>query len=192
MALIEVLNLQRMTLVCQDWGGLLGLTIPMAMPERFDSLLVMNTTLGTGDRPLTQGFLDWRAFNNKNPDLAIGKLMARSCPHLSATEAIAYAAPYPDATFKAGVRRFPNLVPDRLDADGAALSRRARDWWANTWSGRTSMVVGATDPVLGPPVMNALAKCIRGCPEPVLLPAAGHFVQEWGDEVLAAALPIVG
>jgi haloalkane dehalogenase len=191
LALIEVLDLKRVMLVCQDWGGLLGLTLPMQMPERFEQLLVMNTMLGTGDQPLSQGFLDWRAWNAKNPDLPIGKLMARSCPHLSADEAAAYDAPYPDTRFKGGVRRFPDLVPDHPDAEGAALSRQARDWWGTTWTGKTAMIVGATDPVLGPPVMQQLARNIRGCPPPVLLLSAGHFVQEWSADVLAAALPLL-
>lgn len=191
MALIEVLDLRRVTLVCQDWGGLIGLTIPMDMVDRFEAVLVMNTALGTGDAPLTQGFLDWRAWNNKNPDMAIAPLMQRACPMLSAAEAAAYSAPYPDMTYKGGVRRFPNLVPDNPDAGGAALSRRARDWWRNDWTGRTAMVVGAKDPVLGPPVMAALARTIRDCPEPVLIPDGGHFVQEWGEQVLAAALPLL-
>lgn len=83
----------------------------------------MNTALGTGEGQLTKGFLEWRAWNNKNPDMAIGKLMARACPQLSAEEVAAYDAPYPDVRFKGGVRRFPNLVPDNPDAGGAALSR---------------------------------------------------------------------
>lgn len=187
-ALIRALDLHDVVLVCQDWGGLLGLTIPMKMPERFTGLLVMNTALGTGDRPLTQGFLDWRAWNNKNPDMAIAKLMQRSCPQLSAAEAAAYEAPYPDASYKGGVRRFPNLVPDQPDAPGAATSRRALEFWKNDWTGSSLMAIGMTDPVLGPPVMHALRKVIRNCPEPLELPEAGHFVQEWGEPVAAAAL----
>ena len=112
--------------------------------------------------------------------------MQRACPHLAHAEAAAYAAPFPDATYKAGVRRFPNLVPDSPDADGAALSRRARDWLRNEWRGPTFMAVGATDPVLGPPVMDELRAVIRGCPEPYVHPQAGHFVQEWGEEVAGA------
>lgn len=188
MALIEVLDLRNVTLVCQDWGGLLGLTIPMAMADRFEALLVMNTALGTGDTPLTKGFLDWRDWNNKNPDMAIAGLMKRACPMLSDAEAAAYEAPYPDAAYKGGVRRFPNLVPDNPDAGGAALSREAREWWRTAWSGRTAMVVGAKDPVLGPLVMAALATIIRNCPDPVMIAEGGHFVQEWADDVLAAAL----
>jgi pimeloyl-ACP methyl ester carboxylesterase len=189
--LVTALELRRVTLVCQDWGGLLGLTIPMDMPARFDGLLVMNTTLGTGDAPLGKGFLDWRAWNAQNPDMAIASLMKRACPMLSDAEAAAYAAPYPDATYKGGVRGFPNLVPDAPDADGAALSRRARDWWRTAWSGRTAMAIGMKDPVLGPPVMRALAGDIRGCPPPVEIADGGHFVQEWGEQVLAGALPLL-
>ncbi len=187
-ALIRALDLRDVVLVCQDWGGLLGLTIPMKMPERFSGLLVMNTSLATGDRPLTQGFLDWRAWNNKNPDMAIAKLMKRSCPHLSDAEAAAYEAPYPDMAYKGGVRRFPNLVPDNPDAPGTELSRRALQFWKNDWNGRSLMAIGMTDPVLGPPVMYGLRKVIRNCPEPLELPEAGHFVQEWGERVAQEAL----
>jgi len=188
LALIERLDLSRIVLVCQDWGGLLGLTLPLAMPERFAKLLIMNTALGTGDRPLTQGFLDWRAWCAANPDMAVAKLMARSIPILSPPEAAAYEAPFPDSRYKAGVRRFPQLVPDHPAAGGAALSRQAREWWRETWTGRTFMVIGMRDPVLGPPVMHAMAKLIRGCPPPLELGEAGHFVQEWADRFMPQAL----
>jgi haloalkane dehalogenase len=188
LAFVERLDLRNLTLVCQDWGGLLGLTLPMDMPGRFSRLLVMNTALGTGDRPLSEGFIAWRAWCAKNPDMAVGKLMLRGCPMLSPAEAGAYDAPFPDVRYKAGVRRFPQLVPDALDAGGAALSRRARDWWRNEWRGKTCMVVGMQDPVLGPPVMRALAQVIRGCPAPIDVAEAGHFVQEWAEQFMPQAL----
>jgi pimeloyl-ACP methyl ester carboxylesterase len=188
MVFIEALDLTAITLVCQDWGGLIGLTLPMDMPERFSRLMVMNTTLATGDIPLSKGFLNWRAWVRKNPDLAAGQLLKRACPHLSAQEASAYDAPFPDTRFKAGVRRFPEMVPDRPDAPGAELSRRAREWLRSRWQGPVFMAVGMTDPVLGPPVMKGLRRVIRNCPEPYEHLRAGHFVQEWGEEVAAAAL----
>ncbi len=187
-AFIERMDLVNITLVCQDWGGLLGLTLPMDMPQRFSRLLVMNTALGTGDVPMTEGFIAWRAWNNKNPDMDVAKLMARSCPHLSAAESHAYATPYPDASYKAGVRRFPNLVPDRPEADGAEISRRARSWWQSQWTGQTFMAIGMKDPVLGAPVMHTLRKLIRGCPAPYEHAEAGHFVQEWGEDIARRAL----
>jgi haloalkane dehalogenase len=185
---IERLDLSAITLVVQDWGGLLGLTLPMAMPERFERLLVMNTALGTGDTPLSEGFIAWRAYVAKNPSLDCAKLMQRTCPHLTAQEAAAYEAPFPDARAKAGVRRFPQLVPDRPDAPGAELSRKARDWWKNSWKGETFMAIGAKDPVLGLPVMHALRKFIRNCPEPYVHAEGGHFLQEWGEDIAAQAL----
>ncbi len=185
---IERLDLTRITLVVQDWGGLLGLTLPMEMPERFERLLVMNTALGTGDAPLSEGFIAWRAYVNKTPDLPCGKLMQRTCPHLTPAEADAYDAPYPDLASKAGARAFPNLVPDRPDAPGAALSRKARDWWMSAWKGESFMAIGAKDPVLGPPVMHALRKWIRNCPEPYVHPEGGHFLQEWGEDIAREAL----
>ncbi len=187
-ALIETLDLKRITLVCQDWGGLIGLTIPMDMPERFERLLVMNTGLGTGDVPLGEGFLAWRAFSNSKPDMDVAALMKRAVPSLSDAEAAAYAAPFPDARYKSGVRRFPNLVPDRPDAEGAALSRRARDFWSNEWDGKSFMAVGMQDPVLGPPAMRILHKTIRNCPPPLELADAGHFVQEAGAVIVEKAM----
>jgi haloalkane dehalogenase len=80
---IEMLDLERITLVCQDWGGLLGLTIPMDMPHRFERVLLMNTALGTGDVPLTEGFIAWRTWSNAHPDMAVGRLLKRTCPHIS-------------------------------------------------------------------------------------------------------------
>ena len=185
--LIEALDLRNIALVVQDWGGLIGLTLPMAMPQRFEGLLAMNTLLATGEEPLSQGFLDWRAFSNRNPDLDIARLMQRACPHLGDQEAAAYAAPFPDATYKAGVRAFPNLVPDRPDAAGAALSRQARDFWRNAWTGKSLMAIGMKDPVLGPPVMRRLHAQIRNCPPPLEIADGGHFLQEWGETIARIA-----
>lgn len=185
---ITTLGLANIVLVVQDWGGLIGLTLPLTAPERFRSLLVMNTALGTGDQPLGEGFLAWRDFSNRNPDMDVARLMRRACPHLSPAEAAAYAAPFPDASYKAGVRRFPNLVPDRPDAPGAALSREARAFWRERWSGRSLMAIGMQDPVLGPPVMRALHANIRNCPPPLEIADGGHFLQEWGEPVARAAV----
>lgn len=188
MSLIEALDLRHITLVCQDWGGLIGLTIPMDMEARFERLLVMNTALGTGDAPLTEGFKSWRAFSNSKPDMDIAGLMRRAVPGLGDAEAAAYAAPYPDVRYKAGVRRFPNLVPDHPDAAGAALSRKARAFWSSRWSGESFMAIGMTDPVLGPDVMRALRGSIRNCPPPLELADAGHFTQEAGAIIVEKAM----
>ncbi|NKB87711.1 MAG: alpha/beta fold hydrolase [Acidobacteria bacterium] len=192
LALIEQRNLRGITLVCQDWGGLLGLTLPMAMPDRFDRILVMNTALGTGDYEPTPGFLAWRQFVRDQPHFDIPDLMQRACPSLSDAEAAAYGAPFPDATYRAGVRRFPEMVPTDPAADGAALSREARDWLSRQWSGQSFAAVGAQDPVLGVAVMEQVASAIRGCPAPVVFEELGHFVQEGGDAVARAALTAWG
>jgi pimeloyl-ACP methyl ester carboxylesterase len=180
---VAALGLTPITLVVQDWGGVLGLTLPMEIPA-IEALFIMNTALATGDVPLTEGFVAWRAYAAKNPDLACGKLLARSCPHLTPEEAAAYDAPFPDARYKAGVRRFPPLVPEQREDPGAAISRQARDWLQTSWKGESFMAVGAKDPVLGVPVMKLLRTWIRGCPEPAVIENGGHFLQEWGDEVL--------
>ncbi len=185
--LIKTLDLQHVTLVCQDWGGLLGLTLPMDMPERFERLLVMNTALAVGVSP-GQGFESWRAYNRTQPDMDVAALMKRGTPILSDAEASAYGAPFPDVTYKAGVRRFPELVMTDPDMEGVETSKRAADWWQNEWSGPSFMAVGAQDPVLGPVQMARLRSVIRDCPEPMIVEDGGHFVQEWGAPVARAAL----
>ena len=191
LALIERLDLKDVTLVCQDWGGLLGLTLPPDMPERFERLIVMNTTLAVGNSP-GKGFDAWKAYNRSQPDLDIAALMKRGTPVLSDAEAAAYAAPFPDATYKAGVRRFPELVMVEPGMEGVETSRRAAHWWAHDWHGDTFMAIGAADPVLGKPAMERLQKLIRNCPEPMVIEEAGHFVQEWGEPVARAALQAFG
>ncbi|MEA3263135.1 MAG: haloalkane dehalogenase [Pseudomonadota bacterium] len=191
MALIERLGLQRVTLICQDWGGILGLTIPPAMPDRFVRLLVMNTTIPLG-RPVSAGFDRWRTFNRSQPDLDIAALMQRSQPDMTAAEAAAYAAPFPDARFKVGVRRFPELVMTDPGMAGIAEAERAARFWREEWSGPTFMAVGMTDPVLGPEVMARLRGMIRGCPPPLEVADGGHFVQEKGEAIARAALKAFG
>jgi len=186
--LVERLNLQRTVLVVQDWGGILGLTLPMDCPDRFDGLLVMNTLLATGDVPLPQGFVDWRAMCRDKPLFGVGRLLARGNPQLSPAECAAYDAPFPDKGYRAALRAFPERVPAGPQDEGAAISRRARSFWQQQWQGQSLMVVGAQDPVLGLATMQALQPNIRGCPEPVVLPQAGHFVQEHGRGIAERAV----
>ncbi len=185
---VERLDLSNIVLVVQDWGGLLGLTLPMAAPQRYRGLLVMNTTLATGEQPLSAGFLAWREMCAKNPDFDVARLFARGNPQMSAEECAAYNAPFPDRGHRAALRAFPPMVPEFADSAGAEVSRQARDFWRQRWQGQTLMVVGAQDPVLGLPVMRELQQLIRGCPDPLVLENAGHFVQEQGEPIARRAV----
>ena len=187
LAFVQALDLKNITLVCQDWGGLLGLTLPMEMPERFKRLLVMNTAIAVGQSP-GEGFEAWRAYNRTQPDMDIAALMQRSTPILNEQEANAYGAPFPDVTYKAGVRRFPELVMTDPGMEGVETSKRAAAWWSKEWSGESFMAVGVQDPVLGPRQMETLQATIANCPGPMMIEDAGHFVQEWGAPVARAAL----
>ncbi len=185
---INYLGLNDMTLVCQDWGGLFGLTLPIEFPNRFKRLIIMNTILGTGDFEISQGFKAFRSFVNNTPDIDAGRLIRSVTRHLTPEEVAAYDAPFPDIKYKAGVRRFPNLVPTSHDALGAEISRKARDWFEKEWVGESFMAIGMADPVLGPPMMQILREMIPRCPEPLEIQDASHFVQEWGDIVAKKAL----
>ena len=190
--LVEHLDLTGITLVVQDWGGLLGLTLPMdvGFARRLSRLLAMNTDLAVGASP-GKGFEDWRAYVASHPDLAVGALLKRSVPMLSDAEAAAYDAPFPDVSYKAGVRAFPQLVMTEPDMPGAGISRAAQRFWAE-WDGASFLAAGAQDPVLGVPAMNRLRRIVRGAPAPLVLADAGHFVQEHGDVVARAALAAFG
>ncbi len=186
--LIDHLDLRHTVLVVQGAGGMLGLTLPMAMPGRFAGLLVMNTLLATGDAPLPPGLVQWREICAKKPLYGVGRLLARGNPHLRDEECAAYDAPFPDRGYRAALRAFAALVPGQPHAGGAAVSRAARGFWQRDWQGRSLMFVGAQDPVLGLPVMQALQRDIRGCPPPIVLPQAGHFVPEHGQAIAAQAV----
>ena len=186
--LIDRLDLTQVVLVVQDWGGLLGLTLPMSISTRFRGLLVMNTMLATGETPLSPGFLAWRDYCSRAPGFDIAKLFARSIPHLSAAECAAYAAPFPGTGHRAATRAFPAMVPDHHGADGAAISRQAMEFWQTRWKGKTLMAFGLQDPVLSAEKMKQLELAIGGCSAPILLPQSGHFVPEWGEALAHTAV----
>ncbi|MEL6215012.1 MAG: haloalkane dehalogenase [Pseudomonadota bacterium] len=195
LAFVEALDLKDICLVVQDWGGILGLTLPLEAPERYTRLIIMNTALPAGE-PAGKGFSDWRLYNRANPDLDVGALMRRATSVLNDDEVAAYAAPFPDVTYKAGVRRFPELVMLKAGdeplteaaTEGVETSLKARTFWSTQWSGPSFMAVGMTDPVLGPDTMQFMRAMIRGCPPPMEIADGGHFVQEWGKPIAESAL----
>jgi haloalkane dehalogenase len=185
--LFERLELSNVCLVVQDWGGLIGLTLPMQFQKRITRLLIMNTALATGE-PAGEGFEQWKSFVAANPDFSISKLMKRAAPALSDEELAAYEAPFPDISYRAGVTMFPQLVMVEPDMLGVNESRLAASYIETSWTGQAFMAIGMTDPVLGPPVMLRLRDLIPGCSEPLEIAEGGHFVQEHGDQVAKAAL----
>ncbi|MEM6489409.1 MAG: haloalkane dehalogenase [Pseudomonadota bacterium] len=187
-ALIEALDLRRITLVVQDWGGILGLTIPPEMDDRFERLLAMNTVLGLGGGS-TEGFDAWRDFHRTTPDYDMAALFQRYVPGMGDTVAAAYAAPFPDARYRAGARRFPFLVMTEPEMEGVDVSRRAARWWGSTWQGEGFMAIGEGDVLIPPWLMQRMHQILGIARPPLMLPDAGHFVQEThGAAVARAAL----
>jgi haloalkane dehalogenase len=190
---IEQLNLTNVTLVVQDWGGILGLTLPLASPSRYKRLIVMNTDLSVGMKP-TKALLDWKAFNNRTPDMKIGELMARSCRGLlSKAECNAYDAPFPNMEYKGGVRRFPNLLMISEDMEGVDISKRSMHMYRTSDHFRdvdVFMACGMKDPVLGSPVMKNLSKIWNNGCHYTEIDEGGHFLQEWGGKVARLAIQV--
>lgn len=189
-AFFEHMALTNVCLVVQDWGGLLGLTIPKDYPE-ITRLLVMNTGIGTGASP-GPGFNAWKAYAAANPDMDVGALMRRGTPVLNDAEQAAYSAPFPSIDYKAGVRRFPQLVPVDPSMEGVDQGVASATFLRDAWTGQSFMAIGLADPVLGEPVMRALRDNIRNCPEPMLITDGGHFLQEWGEPIARAAIEAFG
>ncbi len=183
--------LRNITLVVQDWGGTLGLTLPVdiGFRSRLDRLFVMNTVLPVG-KPLGPHFYEWRSLVRKTPDLPVGQVIRAITPQLTDQEMAAYDAPFPDTRFQAGARTFPELAMVEPEMEGVAEAEAALRFWSEEWSGQSFMVVGAKDP--DAETMQTLHRQIRGCPEPLVVPEAGHFVQEWGELVARAGLRSFG
>lgn len=189
--LVERLALTRITLVVQDWGGTLGLTLPVDRRFRanLDRLLVMNTVLPVGEA-LGPHYYEWRSLVRNTPDPPVGQWMLAAAPLLTDAEVKAYDAPFPEGRFKAGVRRFPDLAMVEPGMEGVAEAKAALRFWSEEWSGQTFMAIGAKDLDAG--TMQGLRSAIRGCPEPLILPNEGHFVQESGRTLAFAALEAFG
>ena len=185
--LIEFLELRNITLVCQDWGGIIGFSLFPTLKDKINRLLIMNTLLPEGSF-ISTGFENWRKYNRSQDDLNISKLISRSDPDITNEELIGYDLPFPDRNFKAGVRKFPELMMDKPNSIGLDDMRKAKEFLANSWKGDSFMAIGAKDPVIDISLMTNLSLSIKNCPKPMILKNAGHFVQEKGEIVANAAL----
>lgn len=180
--LIEKLDLNNIVIVCQDWGGLLGLSLPMDLASKVNGLIAMNTVLATGG-PLPEAFHDWKNWAAEHPDMDIGEAMQFIDNTLPDSILDAYRAPFPDFRSKAGPRSFPQLVPTNPEMGGAAISTRAVEWWQTKWKGDALVACGLHDDILNLSVMEMVASWIKGCPPVLEVDDAGHFCQERGEVV---------
>jgi haloalkane dehalogenase len=125
---LEKMGLNKITLVCQDWGGLIGLRLVANNPDRFARVVVANTGLPTGDTPMPDAFLNWRKFSLEVPDFDAGAIITMGCQKPVPQDiASAYNAPFPDDTYKEGARIFPSLVPIEPNDPASQANRKAWD-----------------------------------------------------------------
>jgi len=179
-AFIEALDLQDITIIVQDWGGILGIPLAIEHENRIKRIVIMNTGLATGDIDLGEGFLRWQAFARKvGTRLEAGSLVARSCEKDISEEVIAaYDAPFPDKTYRAGVAAMPLIVPSTVDMPGADKHRAARER-LRTWDKPALVLFSDKDPITSAagPFFRKMIPTAGENPDAVI-EGAGHFLQE--------------
>jgi haloalkane dehalogenase len=178
-ALLDSLGLSGVTLVGQDWGGLIGLRVAAESPDRFARLVVANTGLPTGDRPPTDAFLAWQRFSQEAEEFPVGGIVNGGCTSTLTPDVIAgYDAPFPDDTYKAGARVFPVLVPTSAD-DPAADANRAAWRVLERWDKPVLTAFSDGDPITrgGARPFQSRIPGAHGREHPTI-EGAGHFLQE--------------
>ena len=178
-SVLQQLDLRNITLVCQDWGGLIGLRLWAEMPDRFARIVIANTALPTGDQPMNEAFKSWRSYSQETPVFNSGRIVhGGTMTKLSDDEVAAYNAPFPDESYQSGARQFPMLVPMSPDDPATEANRAA---WEVLKGQNTPVVTGfgADDKVMAgiDKVFQKLIPGAAGQPH-VIFPNAGHFLQE--------------
>ena len=181
---VQALDLDRITLVCQDWGGSLGLRVLSQMPERFARLVAMNTGISDG-RGRGEAFLKWRRYSQRVPSLDLAQLMRARLKkrQLTGAEAAAYAAPFPSVEFQTAARMFPRLVPIRPDHPGAYDNRVAIER-LKTLDLPVLLPWSSDDPITAPAEAH-LRSIFKNAAPKILVEGAGHFIQEDAGEEVA-------
>lgn len=178
-AWLDQMDLDCITLVCQDWGGLIGLRLLAADPDRFVRAVVANTGLPTGDHNITDAFLEWRRFSIETPDFDAGAIVAMATQKEMTPEVLAaYNAPFPDDTFKAGARIFPSLVPIAPDDPASQANREAWDV-LHCFEKPFLTAFSDGDPVTrgGERIFQEQVPGAKGQPH-ITIKGGGHFLQE--------------
>ena len=179
-AWLDIMDLQRITLVCQDWGGSIGLRLVAQNTERFARVVVANTGLLTGDHPITDAFLAWRKYSQETPEFDVGAIIAMAYPKdpLPPDVIAAYNAPFPDDSYKEGARIFPSLVPVTPDDPAAKANREAWDVLSRFEKPFVTMFSDG-DPITrgGDRIFQKRIPGTKNQPHTVIT-GAGHFLQE--------------
>lgn len=186
---LEAVDLDGVTLFCQDWGGLIGLRLVAAEPDRFARVAVSNTGLPTGDQRMSEAFLSWQRFARETAEFPVGSIIAGGTVRgLNDQVRAAYEAPFPDETYKAGPRAMPGLVPTAPD-DPASEPNRAAWEVLRRWTKPCLTLFSDADPVTagGERVFHKLVPGCEGQPHRTI-EGAGHFLQEDAGPELAAML----
>jgi haloalkane dehalogenase len=186
LAFLEALKLDGLTLVAQDWGGLLGLRAAAEQPERFARLVPMNTGLPDGTPELPEVWHEFARTVANAEELDIARLVDAGCvTSLSEAVRAAYDAPFPNESYKAGARRFTELMPQSPDDPGAEAFRAARET-LSSWEKPAFVLFSDSDPITSRnrDPLRELLPTAKDQPD-VWIEGAGHFLQEDAGEAVA-------
>jgi len=187
--LFDRLDLRDVTFFGQDWGGLVGLRLVAAQPDRFGRVVVGNTGLPTGDRPPNEAFLAWQRFSRESPEFPIGSIISNGCASRLSPEVVAaYDAPFPDDSYKAGARQFPSLVPTSPDDPAHDANNRA--WEVLRRFDRPFLCAFSDgDPITRGSERQFIGHVPGADGQPhVTIEGAGHFLQEDKGSELARVI----
>ncbi len=179
---ITKLELKKITLFMHEWGGTLGLTLPMVKPDLYIGSVCFSSYLGNSSIPITESYKDWIKKSHNTQEFNVRALMARTNRILNLAECNAYEAPFPDNKYKLALTMLPSIFPVSENSEGYEICMEAEEWWKNNQLQYSLVLGGGRDPLITVDKIKMISKLVSSDGLSHIIGNAGHFVPEWGME----------